>query len=363
MTDIECIDVKFTENAPFYDIEKLRSNFPSEFYIEESIVEFYELYTKYIKELRSLSEHLIESELFREQYAIMGTDHIHEDLKEYTHLIPHELLNLIYTIRYKVTNFYENLMKIWEFPNFEKAPISSSDILSIISYYMNKHSERFKKCNTFIHKCFGHYPQRILLNSIVIEYMTKFIGNDSCIEFGSGTGYISHCLRHAGIDIVATDPALADESIHTFVQEDSFVTPENLTGVQAVKKYPHHNVLINCYPPPDVEWVDETVNAFKGDKFIFLTLYGSAQILSENVLTNWCCVKQIGLYCISPQTSYADIGVGHIIYPVIYFFVRRSKPTLVNFLSQILNQKGGNNYYQKKYLKYKSKYLLLKHDN
>ena len=79
--------------------------------------------------------------------------------------------------------------------------------------------------------------------------LAKWIGNRKCLEVMSGAGWLAKALSIHGIDIVATDNFSWENAQH---KEMTVVYDvENISGIQAVKKYNDKEVLIISWPPYD----------------------------------------------------------------------------------------------------------------
>lgn len=78
--------------------------------------------------------------------------------------------------------------------------------------------------------------------------LADFIGNRQTLEVMAGAGWLAKALREHGTQVIATDDASWREC-HAFVQGDGTVTEvEALDAVDAIKAYPHAEVLVVSWP-------------------------------------------------------------------------------------------------------------------
>lgn len=74
-----------------------------------------------------------------------------------------------------------------------------------------------------------------------IKRLVEFIGNDSVLELGAGSGLWAHLLQLKGVDIIPTDNK--SEPCHRY-----FTDVENLDVEAALEKYSDRKVLLVCWP-------------------------------------------------------------------------------------------------------------------
>lgn len=138
------------------------------------------------------------------------------------------------------------------------------------------------------HRCYldnveGQVESIVAAARIRDEYIARFgfsIPSDEAIavcatfrpllEVGAGSGYWSHELRKAGVDVIATDPGTGR---YRFGNGDvawlkPWVEIERITGGEAVAKYPGRN-LLTCWPDM-ATWPAETLRAFTGKAVLYV---------------------------------------------------------------------------------------------
>lgn len=120
-------------------------------------------------------------------------------------------------------------------------------------------TEQFTAREQFIQK-FGF----AIITASVVQALKKY---SPILEVGAGTGYWAHELSKAGVDIVATDPR---KFIYSDVwQKHLFFEVSNMTGEDAVKKYPERNLLL-VWPTYSSSWAASALRAFTGEKLIYV---------------------------------------------------------------------------------------------
>ncbi len=112
-----------------------------------------------------------------------------------------------------------------------------------------------------------------------IAAIAELIDNRRLLEIGAGSGLWSSLLNATGISVTATDDyswtALMNEKKQRLpsgftVPAGRFFPVEQLDGPTAVRKYPEHQALLVCWPPPDRSWAFQALACFQGDQVVFI---------------------------------------------------------------------------------------------
>lgn len=89
-----------------------------------------------------------------------------------------------------------------------------------------------------------------LLTSEWIDLLVKWIGNKKCLEIMAGCGSLSYCLKHRGVDIIATDNFSWSNGCR--VKWDQYWTNiENIDAIEAIEKYSDRDIIIMSWPYMD----------------------------------------------------------------------------------------------------------------
>ena len=116
----------------------------------------------------------------------------------------------------------------------------------------------------------------VIPTSLVIREILKFTHNETILEIGAGTGLWAHILRNKGQKITPTDlkPKVYKDTPRELIDKyawfNSFIDVEKLSGIDSVKKYNKHEVLMIVWPEQSKIWAYETLQLFKGNKFIYV---------------------------------------------------------------------------------------------
>src|SRR5262249_51172948 len=87
------------------------------------------------------------------------------------------------------------------------------------------------------------------------------------VEVGAGSGYWAYELRQAGVEVVATDPGTG--RYHGLTRWVPWLPIQRLSGVQAVRQYPDHTLLI-VWPDYGQRWVSKTLRAYRGETVLYV---------------------------------------------------------------------------------------------
>jgi hypothetical protein len=82
------------------------------------------------------------------------------------------------------------------------------------------------------------------------------------VAVGAGSGYWAYELRQTGVEVVATDPGTG--RYHGLNRWVPWLPIARLTGVQAVRQYPDHTLLL-VWPDYGQRWVSKTLRAYRGE--------------------------------------------------------------------------------------------------
>ncbi len=101
---------------------------------------------------------------------------------------------------------------------------------------------------------FIKYMGFLLLSKEWITALSRWIGNQSCLEVMSGTGALAYCLIKEGVSIIATDDYSREKTCgENGVLWDNnrmWTHVENLDAIKAVEKYGKNvDVIIMSWPP------------------------------------------------------------------------------------------------------------------
>lgn len=114
------------------------------------------------------------------------------------------------------------------------------------------------------------------------EYVPQFglaVPNDEAIkacaahapllEIGAGCVYWAYELRKVGADIIATEPRIGEKNHYTFGVRNPWTKLEELSGVEAVQKYPDRNLII-IWPSYNWPWAYEALQVFTAQIVIYV---------------------------------------------------------------------------------------------
>lgn len=107
-----------------------------------------------------------------------------------------------------------------------------------------------------------------------IKKIAKFIGSDSLLEVGAGSGLWSYLISQEGVSVTAVDD-------HSWNKHQQVPGKDNISigyyyhvqksnGTRAVKKYADYNALLLCWPPYKESMAANALNAFTGTKLIYI---------------------------------------------------------------------------------------------
>lgn len=109
-----------------------------------------------------------------------------------------------------------------------------------------------------------------LPNEDAINQIKSFVGADKIIEIGSGLGAWAKLLQSEGISITPTDISIDPNVNRQIGRSKGHTNIEVIDGVNAIKKYGDHSVLMMVWPPYDNPIAFNVLNSFKGNKVIFV---------------------------------------------------------------------------------------------
>jgi hypothetical protein len=101
------------------------------------------------------------------------------------------------------------------------------------------------------------------------------------LEIGAGSGYWAYELRNYGIDVIATDSQheafgwFRSENVKQGRWDKTYVEIEQLTSVEAVRKYPNRNLLV-VWPSYRESWAADALGLFTGQVVVYMGEWGSA---------------------------------------------------------------------------------------
>jgi len=111
-----------------------------------------------------------------------------------------------------------------------------------------------------------------------LAFVAEHLGTRA-IEIGSGNGYWAWQLSQLGIDILAYDAAPPDRVPNMyFAPRGEVSNPKTLIktwhpvrqgGPEKLTEHPDRTLLL-CWPPYASSMADECLNAYKGNRFIFI---------------------------------------------------------------------------------------------
>lgn len=115
----------------------------------------------------------------------------------------------------------------------------------------------------------------------VLDQIVKFVGKCNILEVAGGNGLLGSLLLSLGCHITITDLFTGEYiNISTDCEDKSRrFSPyiEEISGLNAVKKYREANVLLLCWPPQD-SMAYMCLNNFKGNKVVFIGEYDGYQV-------------------------------------------------------------------------------------
>lgn len=105
---------------------------------------------------------------------------------------------------------------------------------------------------TLRHEFIKHQGYCIVTKSWT-KKLSKCIGNKTCLEVMAGSGALSKALRDNGTNIITTDNFSWGDDYWAGKRECRYCDIENLSAVDAIKKYATVNYIIMCWPPYDTK--------------------------------------------------------------------------------------------------------------
>ena len=132
--------------------------------------------------------------------------------------------------------------------------------------------------------------------SLVIHDILKFASKKTILEVGAGNGLWAHILKNNGQKITPTDLKPKKDGDLKYKWFEYFFDVEKLSGVDSVNKYNNHEILMICWPDK-LKWAGNTLQAFKGNKFIYIgNRYETGDMGLLNILNkDWIKEKSVEL--------------------------------------------------------------------
>lgn len=97
----------------------------------------------------------------------------------------------------------------------------------------------------------------------VIKKIAAFVGSDTILEIGAGSGLWASLIANEGTSIIATD------NYQSQAKHGTYYKVERIKHTTALRKYGNQcNVLMLCWPPYGNEMADHALRLFKGSKVI-----------------------------------------------------------------------------------------------
>jgi hypothetical protein len=126
-----------------------------------------------------------------------------------------------------------------------------------------------------------------ILTDEAADQMAAFV-EGSAVDFGAGTGYVSHLLHQRGVDVLAIDNWSSGQPEHTWhlVQSGSF---EDLRGTS-------DRALILGWPPKGSLMALTALRAWSGTRLVYIgeIMRGTADPAFHNELAkNWHLVERV----------------------------------------------------------------------
>ena len=100
-----------------------------------------------------------------------------------------------------------------------------------------------------------------------IKSIQEFVGGDTILEIGAGLGYWAMLLRQKGVNIIPTDNKEMSWK-HSAVP--TYIPIIKKRHLKALSCYHEASVLFLCWPPYDRPMAYESLNAFEGNKVIYI---------------------------------------------------------------------------------------------
>ena len=119
-----------------------------------------------------------------------------------------------------------------------------------------------------------------------IKAIIKFAKDEPILEVGGGKALWASLIQQMGGTVIASDnfsthckPRRAKGNVHHQVCE-AFTFVERLNHLEALAKYPFCPTLMMCWPPFGLGMSEESLNGFRGTRFIYI---GEKQAAAESV--------------------------------------------------------------------------------
>lgn len=103
-----------------------------------------------------------------------------------------------------------------------------------------------------------------------IKDIKEFVGDDKILEIGCGLGLWAKLLQDFGVNITPTNPNFPKD-FYLNKDKKPFTEVLDFAHKEAVETLgPDHDVLMLCWPPYSESIAYEALNAFGGDKLIYI---------------------------------------------------------------------------------------------
>lgn len=107
-----------------------------------------------------------------------------------------------------------------------------------------------------------------------IKKIAKFVGTDSILEIGAGSGLWSYLISQEGISVTSVDDYSWNKKQQVPGKDNILIgyyyPIKKSNGTKAVKKFADHNVLLLCWPPYHNNMAANALKAFSGTKVIYI---------------------------------------------------------------------------------------------
>lgn len=103
-----------------------------------------------------------------------------------------------------------------------------------------------------------------------IFWLAEQVAGQRIVEVGAGTGYWAWLLYQAGVNVIAYDKTPVGTELNSYFAEDAklFYPVLQGEGPDVAVHFPQ-DVLMMCWPNYSDPFANDTLQAFRGDTFIF----------------------------------------------------------------------------------------------
>lgn len=128
------------------------------------------------------------------------------------------------------------------------------------SDYFDWQSEHSKRRHSFTARMSWAIP-----SLDAIQAIAEFVGQDSVLEIGAGSGLWAYLLHDAGLEVIATDNHSRNDTA-----QGIWYHTERIKHTTAIRHYPTCNVLMLCWPNYNDHMASASLHAFKGSKVVYI---------------------------------------------------------------------------------------------